>query len=587
MAYSRLTKRDRLMRHYGIASYLDRAKETPEADEGMVDIIARHSFEAARLSREIDAGAGRHDPDELAAMAVVWVSEAARRAENSAAWPTATRLFSQALDLMGDDPTAERFAVLLGRSRSRLEVRDFEGAREDGLAALGLAEALGDLRFRSQALVRLGVADVRAGRVARGDDALSEALELAENQGDTSARADALRQRGMAYLLVGDQRSAEAPIAAALEAFRADGDVRGEAWAQQNLAWIALSDGRADLAASHIAASIESFQEVGDRGGLAWARGLSAFVRLQQGDLVGAQEQSASILRESLRRGDRFGEGMMYVVQAAVQLWTGHPGAAITSVESALEALRSVGDVVGLEQALALAGRAEVMSGAVDRGRQLLAEAIGVTEATSTQFAEAVLFATEVQLGFPERVTSGVGDGSDQGHADSSGPGSPFLAQHLSSTALALVQQGRTSEALELARAVEDNDANGYTLSSLALIAAAAGSTDEARLATDAALALSSATYLDRTMAHLAVALSDPTPTGDAALAAAVKEISATEDVLTTTLVDLAGELRAELLNGGPPAPTSETEGRLGELRMTDSRWIAVFRRALERATGS
>ncbi len=205
VAYARLTKRERLMRHVGIASYLEHAVAGRFADDGVVDTIARHYVEGAHLARDLGPGTG---PDGLEDQAVTWALEAARRAEHDASWPLAGRLYTQALALLDDDATLARFRCLLGRSRVLAEQWDEPGARADALEALALADELGDPGGRAHALLRMAAASARAAEFKRADEELAESLQLFDGQGDVGGRAEVLRQRGMAELLRGDQRAA-------------------------------------------------------------------------------------------------------------------------------------------------------------------------------------------------------------------------------------------------------------------------------------------------------------------------------------------------------------------------------------------
>ncbi len=583
VAYSRLTKRDRLMRHQGIATYLEHAVAGRFADDGVVDTVARHYVEAARLARDLGSATA---PADLGDRAVRWATEAARRAEQSASWPLAARLHSQVLELVPSSSVDERFRALLGRGRCRVEQWDDVGARADGGEALALAEEMEDPSARAQALLCLAAASSRSGEFGRADTELAEALELFDGQGDTRGRAETLRQRGMAYLLRGDQRSAEEPIAAALDAFRAVGDRRGEAWSLQNLAWIAFTDGRVEVAERAIEASRQAFREVGDRGGLAWVEGLSAFVRFSQGDFDGARELSSRILRESERRGDRFGQGMMHVVQAGIELWTGHCRMAAAAAEEAVAAFRQAGDKLGLEQALAVAGRAEIMCGNLARGRELLAEALNVSEETSPEFARAVAEFTDVQVGRPERVLASPVPEERPGAA--SAAGAPITAQqHLAARALALAQVAREEEGLALAReAVAEAADGGYEWSVLGAVAAACGRPDEVAAAADRVAELDRATYLDHVVVQLAVATSDLGPRGDAALAAARERLGTGEDRVAAALVALAAAVRAEAAGGGPGELRAEAEAALSAIGLSDTRWRDLFRRACGHAAG-
>ena len=585
VAYARLTKRERLIRHLGIASYLEHAVAGRFTDDGVIDTIARHYVEGARLARDLGPAAG---PADLVDQAVRWALEAARRAETDASWPLARRLYTQALDLLDDDAVSDRYRCYLGRSHVRAEQWDESGARRDAVEALGLAEAMRDPGARAHALLRMAAASARAGEFSQSGGELSEALELFDGQGDVRGRAEALRQRGMTDLLRGDQRAAEAPIAAALDAFRAVGDRRGEAWSLQNLAWIAVSDGRVEAADQHIRASEEAFREVGDLGGLAWVQGLSAFVRFQQGDFTTAGELATRILRECERRGDHFGEGMMHVIRANIELWTGHPGAASATASLAVAAFRSAGelaDTIGMEQAVALGGRAEVMAGNVAKGRHLIAAAAGGGAGPATEFARAVGHLTDVQIGRPEAVLDipddvwlGAGDGV-----------SSRVAQQYAVRALALAQASRASDGLALARhAVREAPDGGYEFAALALVAAACGRPDEAKEAAATVTALPRSTYLDIVTAQLAVAVSDLGPDGADALAMARRELGPGEDLVAVALVELAAAVRAEACEGAPTEPDDLRGGSLlEELGLADTRWRDLFAGAVDRAAGS
>ncbi len=590
VAYARLTKQERFLRHLGIAEYLDRQLVGREADDATVDTIARHYVVAARLDRDLGRSA---EHDRVVALAVRWALEAARRAEADAAWPLARRLYTQAIDLLGEsesgDRGAQRYQSLIGRSRARAEAWDEPGARRDARRALELAEVLGSPVMRAHALVRLGTATARSGDFAASDAELAAAIEIFDGLGDSRGRAEALRQRGLAELLRGDQRAAEPSIAAALEAFRAIGDRRGEAWSLQNLAWIALSDGRLSDADHFVAESEAAFREVGDLGGLSWAQGLAAHSRLQQGDLDAAAAISGRILVESERRGDRFGEGMMLTVRATVELWRGQTSAAAASAAMAVTAFRSsteLAGTVGLEQALVIAARAQTMLGNMGDGRALFAEASHSVNSQGgmSGFALGAELVTDVQLGQPERLL--VAD-SERWMAAA---GEGRVGQQQADLATALAQIGRTDEALTLARsAVHADPDNGHVVATCALVAAAAGQVQEADAAAERVLLLPTATYLDRLSALVAIGLIRSGESGRAALDTAASELSLTEDMVSSAILGLAFLVRRLADDGrlprAAPRSVSELPGADGAdevralegLGLTRTRWLHLF----------
>ena len=129
IAYARLTKNERLRRHHGIAKYLEAASGGRFIDDGFVDMVSRHFAEAARLAREL----GRSiETDSLDDRAIRWLGEAARRADQSASWPLASRLYDQAIELAtAEEHHRDLFVFLVGRARARNEMWNFAGARVD------------------------------------------------------------------------------------------------------------------------------------------------------------------------------------------------------------------------------------------------------------------------------------------------------------------------------------------------------------------------------------------------------------------------------------------------------------------------
>ncbi|MBS1837526.1 MAG: AAA family ATPase [Actinobacteria bacterium] len=581
VVYARLTKRERLGRHLGIAEYIERLAQGGRCDDATLDTVTRHFVTAARLDAEVGASGARTD---LVRRAVDWSMEAARRAEHEGSWRRAERLYSDALELAGADDATQRCDASIGRSRVRAEAWDERGAAEDATAALALAEQLGDPRRRALSLLRRATALARSGATDESDGDLGEAIEVFDSIGDLQGRADALRERGLASLLRSDTRAAEAPIAEALEAFRSLGDRRGEAWSLQNLAWIALSDGRIEDADSFVAESVAAFRALGDPGGLAWAQGLVAFARLQRGELDDAADIAGPILRECEVRGDRFGEAMMLTVLAHVELWRGRTTAAAASAERAVAAFRSSSDMagtVGLEQALAVAGRAAVMLGDLDGGRELLEEAVtaAVGTADGGSFALGVSLVTSVQVGRPGRLL-------DQPLDRWVGAvGRSRASMHEATYALALAQGGRIEEALALARraahgaadgdpAAQDAAAHvppsGYALAVLALVAAAAGAMQECLVAAEQVEAGTTSTYLDRIWAAVAVAVADPGARGAQWMERAEVLLAGTDDVVAAGLVELADRVRRARSEGRPPD--------VGDV--ADSAWAALLARA-------
>jgi len=572
VAYSRLTRRDRVQRHLGIAQTYDQRLSVDSTDDGTVETVARHYVEAVSLtlSRE-----GQVDPA-LIDRAAEWILESGRRAEQSGLYPQSERVYTQLLDLLPATDLRRRFEALSGRSRSRVEQWQVAGAREDASAAMEAAECMEDPVSRAQAYLSLAAAASRSGEVLLAEEEIDAALELFVAAEDSHGCAEALRQRGMSRLLRGDHRAAEGPIAAALDAFRAVGDRRGEAWSLQNLAWIAFTDGRLDEAEHILAESRRAFDEVGDAGGLIWVDGLGAYLQFIRGDLSEAERIAARVLRESERRGDHYGEGMMRVVRAGVRLWRGRTLEAVEEGGGAVAALRVASDPVGLEQALAVAGRAEVMAGNVDLGLDLLAEARTQSAVTSTGFARTVSRSTEVQLGQPELTLSDLGAATEVQQ-------SPVGVDELVGiSALALAQVGRFDESIELLGVVDGVESlpgrSPYVVSVAVIVLAAIGRRSDAASAAALVNGNATSTYLDRIHADLALGLATAGSDGAALIDRARNTSSGTEDVVSAALVALAAAVR----EGADRS--EESERRLSALGITDTAWRNLYRRIADPA---
>jgi class 3 adenylate cyclase/tetratricopeptide (TPR) repeat protein len=562
VAYARLTKLDRLRRHHGIASYMEAVSGGRFVDDGFVDTVSRHYTEAARLS--IELGPVARIPDDVVARAVHWLSEAARRAEHTAAWPLATRHYSHALELTdGEGDRDARIGLLLGRSHAWCEQWQFDGARDDARVALQLAEDAGDGATRARALLSLGEVETRDGRLEEAQGLLADAIAGFEACGDVHGRAEALRLTGMAALFHQDHDGAREPIEEALTAFRQVGDRRGEAWALQNLAWIAFASGRVAEAESRLGEAAATFTEVGDSGGLTWTFGLLAFVRFYEGRLDDAVDLATQVRRESERRGERWGEGMMMIILGSVELWAGRTTAAVETLQRSVAIFRQLSDTLGRVQALAALGRSLVMSGEVDRGLDALAEALRFDPSAPMLDDGGLVGLTSllvrVQLG-------GVGldpDGLDAalGHlsAATAEGRTPQLDLGVAA-AVGLAQQGRLDEAASLlAEILGDGAPTASFAAARALVSAARRQVEH--LAADVALVRShpSATYLDRALAALAEGLASasgahdqPAPNAvSSALASfdvARAEVDPTEDVLSAATVALAAAIAAESL---------------------------------------
>lgn len=596
VAYSRLTKRDRLSRHLGIATYLDAHNAPVSIEDSYVDTVARHYVEAARLARDVR---GVQSGQELEARALSWVAEAARRAADAASWPQLERLAGIGLSLHTSDgspdgpfeprtdpstPSGSGVGVvelLLFRAEARCEMWQFEGASADAERAKVIAGTTGDRPASLLALLRLGEIAARGGTPAEAERRLDEAARLAEELGDVHSRGEARRLVGMGRLFSGADQEAAGPIEAALADFETARDRRGEAWALQNLAWIAFTSGDLAEAEARLDRAGAVFADLGDRGGISWTEGLLAFVRFQQGRFAEARELGERVLQESLRRGEPWVEAMMLLVTGSVRLWQGFTEDGSATLDRAVDRFERLGEVGGLQQALGAAGRARIMLGDIQGGRARLSRSAALLRERShasglgafAVLAEVVL---AVQLGDLAVLAASptIMEGDREDVARLGGTELTLLV------AVALAQLGRIDEADALVgRALGEDPGSGFGQGVAALVAAAMSDSELVHRFVAEVMANPRATYLDRTYGLIALALASPGE-APAAWESARRELARTGDVLATACLRSAEAISARA-RGLPGWGELDDDASAGwsEVGVHPAGWLSLFER--------
>ncbi len=376
------------------------------------------------------------------------------------------------------------------------------------------------------------------------------------------------------------------------------GDRRGEAWALQHLAWISFVDGRADEAVDRLTRAADTFAEIGDVGGLGWAFGLLAYVCYIQGDLARADELGQQVLVEARERGDRWGEGMMLQLAAGVRCWSGHTAEALEYARESHALFATIGDRFGQAQSLTTLGRALVALGRVGEGITILSDALddslGDPDSKDRTTLVTGLAAAAVAIGDPEVALEAFDRVRD---VDLSGMGVGLGAGALErdvAHALAHLQAGQLDEAVDQLRPMVDSDpvtASPYAVASLALALVVAG--DDAAAVELGGLVGTDprATYMDRAVASMALALAQARAgDADAAdhLAVAVAAVDGTDDVVARAVMQLAfASVLLELGRDDATAARDAAELSLGELGLDATGWRTVMRLALDSSPAS
>lgn len=235
VAYERLAKRDRLVRHLAAARYFEDL-----GDPELAGIVTTHYLEAHRLAPE---GAGR---DEIAAKARTTLLDAAARSRDLHAYAGAQHFLEQALEF-ATDPDDEREIL------SRLARAAFDGAKElaefaraEGFArrALDATRAAGDPAATARSYTTLAsiLADNNHAKEAR--DILRRAVDELSGEAPDADMVLLEAELGRAYLMSGEPALALPVVEGALVRAEATAQLEAIAELLVSRAWAVTSGGR-------------------------------------------------------------------------------------------------------------------------------------------------------------------------------------------------------------------------------------------------------------------------------------------------------------------------------------------------------
>ncbi len=502
VAYATLTKTGRAMTHHAIASYLENL-DPAEHRLSIVLVIARHYAAASELLEGL-SGSSELDAAEVREKALYWLNEAGNQSLAGGAPTEAEHWYGLGVQI-ANDPEIEA-GFLYGRARSRSDVRDVSGARDDldRIARVATPDPL----LVARVLLEHGELDRKRGDYDRAVQRLSDAAVQLHDLGDCEKEALALRLLGMSEMGRGDTGRARSALERSKAVAAESDDPRSEAWALHGLGLVAYRAGDLAEARDLVTSAVTIFGELDDAGGTAWAKGIDAWVSFHSGEWDRARDLLAEVGPELVRRGDPWAEAVMKNLAASLDLWSGNIGGALSNAQAARD-LAGRAEDPGLEaQANGLVGRSLVAMGQIDDGRQVL-EA-GFANAERSRSAEAMRFA----------VTANAGAAALLGEAESAirwaarfegeAPDPEMLGETdlAVAVALALLQRGAVDEATSHLRWIETVPGKASTNARAveAIVAAARGDVDAAVRRAGEVEASPTATYLDLCFAHLASA---------------------------------------------------------------------------------
>jgi tetratricopeptide (TPR) repeat protein len=572
VAYGTLTKAERARRHAVLAEWLSKGLREDEAGTSATERVAHHYGAAALLLRELGTVDGV--PSDLPERALAMLELAGDRAWAAELWPSASRLFEQALAVLpASTPDETRWRLQLGHITAATAQHHLAVARAEVDAVL-MDDP--DPRTAARALTLLGEVHQRAGDTTAAVETAQDAIDAWRALDDDLGVASALRVRGVTYMFIGDQDAADQDLSAALQAFEAAGDRRGEAWALQNLASIAFFRGDAERADDRVERSVAVFTELGDYGGLNWCRSIQAWVRFMQGRQAEAEALAHEQLAETAATGNRWLAAILTLLLANLQLWRGESERAIAFGRDALERFEATSDPWGQMQARASLVRSLACRGRVGDALDLLE---GDGDPHSPTYDVLVRAQLLIHLGDRDALPAALHVGFPEG------AGPEMIATGRLALGLALLQAGRVTEAvaeLEAARAVGIAAHKGSSVAvtaGLSLAYATAGRLDEARSLADGGDV--EGTYLDQLQLGLGRAfarLRAGDPEAAAAFDDVVADSDATEARLDQAITRLARAYAWRALAHPEAEPAmADARSRLDVLGIAAPGWSRAF----------
>ena len=293
--------------------------------------------------------------------AVAHATRAAEAARGAYANREALARYDQAItaaERAGLSP-ALRIPLLEARAEVAAVLGEFERARGDLEAALGLVEALGEPTGRGRLLWTLGALWGGHKDYQKGIELTRRAVAVLEAAGDRRALAGARAQLGVMELNLGRMAECRSELERALVLFRELEDEAGQARTLEMLAMNAWMVGAVSDTERYVDAALPQLRRLGDRGTELSALLSLAAVRSARGGWEACEpvlRQALELARATAARG---AEAYVLAASAEFAIPLGLYGLAAEQAGIALDIAREIGHREWT--ALALAGRGRVL----------------------------------------------------------------------------------------------------------------------------------------------------------------------------------------------------------------------------------
>jgi tetratricopeptide (TPR) repeat protein len=266
------------------------------------------------------------------------------------------------------------------RALNALSTSAWTGSRNDESRvileeALGIARELGDRELEMKISTNLGSALDRLGRFDEGRAHLATARRLARELGDARNGAVATFNHGLGCKSAGQYDLAAELFAEALELANRAGDPRVESYALANLSMLAWERGEFETAERYLGPQLARAIEAGDVRCEAIATGSMGLVEKALGRIGDAEANQRRSLDLSRLRADPAGEATAWTNLGDVALCLGRPGEA----EAAFRKAREIADAIGSPlwcRIAAFQATLELQRGDLDAARRFAEESV-------------------------------------------------------------------------------------------------------------------------------------------------------------------------------------------------------------------
>jgi DNA-binding SARP family transcriptional activator len=255
-----------------------------------------------------------------------------------------------AADASGDPRV--RTGALLSLADAHYKQGRYTAAVEHSTDALATARRAGWPEGEAAALNNLGNLHKELGRLPEAVGYHRRALALNRRIGRRTGQAYNLNNLGCVYRDLGDPAEALVPLTEALAISREIGTTHGEALCLTNLGGALLDLGRLDEAVDHLCRALAGFREVGDRGGGVDTANELAAAHRDRGDHATAFEHARAALAVARDTAHRGGETDVLNTLGSIHLGLGERGAAAGLHRQALALARDIAHRAGETRAL-------------------------------------------------------------------------------------------------------------------------------------------------------------------------------------------------------------------------------------------